>query len=148
MLWQSWQGGGFGPCIRDRQMMMRAMSDSYVMTDYVLTNNISQLVPNQWVHNYWLTIQCGMSPHTSCPGVDEDYGESKGHWTRFGRRFDGSTGRQVASGMKMASRLTTESSSVMKRCCTFSSSLVFYIMWRPSRSSFFQVWPNERFIQG
>ena len=30
-------GRGVGPCVRDRQMVT-AMSDSYVMTDYVLTN--------------------------------------------------------------------------------------------------------------
>ena len=30
--------GGVGPCVRDRQMMVVAISDSYVTTDCVLTN--------------------------------------------------------------------------------------------------------------
>ena len=43
------------------------MSDSYVMIDYVLTNN-SQLVelsvPNLRVQSYWLSTQRGRLPHT------------------------------------------------------------------------------------
>ena len=31
-------GAGVGPFVRDRPMMVIAMSDSYVMTDYVLTS--------------------------------------------------------------------------------------------------------------
>ena len=99
MLWQSWQGG-IGPYVRDGQMMLKAMSYSYVMTNCVsmcyIIHNISQLVwlsvQNLRVQSYWLMIKLGRSPYTRRPGVDEESGELKGRWMRSGRRVDEKAG--------------------------------------------------------